>query len=203
MARSLPGSRESSSPSPYWYWLGLDDRKEPEGASFVYADWPDSFPFLWPPMDISKFSSFRAGKDWISEAREPGSPSLPETGAYSPWHESDWLTREWVTLPFVIKICISLSYFLPFSLMVDRANPESNLCRLPPTKSRGSRRWRQELKERKDRVLESLSERKKRFRKWSRRSSFNSIEWNHHWECLARGRLDYLFQKGSSCRPNP
>lgn len=44
----------------------------------------------------SAISSFRTGKDWISEAREPGSPSLPETGVS--WHESDWLTREWVLL---------------------------------------------------------------------------------------------------------
>lgn len=125
MARSLPGSRESSSPSPYWYWLGLDDRKEPEGASFVYADWPDSFPFLWPLMDIRKFSSFRAGKDWISEAREPGSPSLPETGAYSPWHESELLTydmrvtdsqeNESSFLLLLISLYLFLTSYLSFS----------------------------------------------------------------------------------------
>lgn len=40
--------------------------------------------FGLPWKYISKFSSFRAEKDGISEAREPGSSSLPETGVYSP-----------------------------------------------------------------------------------------------------------------------
>lgn len=107
--------------------VGLDDRKEPEGASFVYADWPESIPFFWSPMDqILLLPSLETGffnkKRWMSG-------NGWGRGQVHPFVLSSWeLLPSLTSSARLVGFCVLTSNPDQFDKTRSINNPRPNIC---------------------------------------------------------------------------